>query len=106
MNPSSSLIPLCPKCNSYSFVTVPNRSHCNIYCCCGYYSKYSITDYLSLLPNLKSSQQLLCEQHKFSYFCNDCKSHLCFQCKSNHSKNHLLLLLSFSDSLFSSLKDD
>ena len=95
MNSNKSLVPLCPKCHNYSFISFPNRTYCDVYCYCGYREQFYIKDYLTILQKFSSSQSLTCKEHQqnFTFFCDDCKEHLCSKCEESHSKSHMLLSL-------------
>ena len=105
MNSNKSLVPLCPKCHNYSFISFPNRTYCDVYCYCGYREQFYIKDYLTILQKFSSSQSLTCKEHQqnFTFFCDDCKEHLCSKCEESHSKSHMLLSLSMGETQFSTL---
>lgn len=105
MNSNTSLVPLCPQCHNYSFISFPNRTYCDVYCCCGYREQLYIKDYLNILKDLSSSQSLTCKEHQqnFTFFCDDCKEHLCSKCEESHNKSHMLLSLSMGETQFSTL---
>lgn len=98
--------PICPKCSDFSLIHLSSDKpkDINIICDnCGLEQQMSIKEYINLInehnkkDRISQSQFLQCEKHykSFSFFCSQCNSHLCSQCKESSimHKNHKLIEL-------------
>ena len=108
--------PICPKCFDYSLIHLSSDKpkEITINCDnCGLEQEMNIKEYINQISELnknnKISQVVKCEKHykTFSFFCTQCNSHLCSQCKESSimHKNHKLIELNKTKLDITTVKD-
>ena len=108
--------PICPKCFDYSLIHLSSDKpkEITINCDnCGLEQEMNIKEYINQISELnknnKISQVVKCEKHykTFSFFCTQCNSHLCSQCKESSimHKNHKLIELNKTKLDITTIKD-
>ena len=86
-------IPICPKCNKNTFITILSIHCIEIKCSCGYTEKLSLKDYQNAISGYV---QIDCPIHKnisFMYYCPKCGVNLCQLCLSKHKSHEKIVYI-------------
>ena len=97
LNTENTLYPTCPKCHLIPLFEIIfyKPGNISLNCNCGYKKILSIKEYLTKLTTEKPDIRSICKEHNFpyKYFCLNCQSHLCDECKRKHNDLHDIVSL-------------